>query len=92
MSFSRDGNRSGSGRVQCPGTQNRNPNLKPEPDLNTDLGQNPSPKLKPVDTPTRLDTRNLFLYDNIVRAIISFYKRIHIYKIYMYKQVAINSK
>ena len=75
------------GRVECVGIQNRNPNLKPEPNPNTDSGQNPSPKPKPADT------RNPFLYGNIVRAISTFYKRTHdIYNIYMYKQVTINSK
>ena len=48
--LSKDGNGSGLGRVECLGTQNRNPNLKPESDSNTDSGQNPSPKAKPADT------------------------------------------
>jgi hypothetical protein len=67
----RDGNELGSGRVECLGTQNQNPNLKPEPDPNTDSGQNTSPELKPADT------RNPLLYGNIIRAVSNFYKHIH---------------
>jgi hypothetical protein len=36
-------------RVECLGTQNRNPNLKPEPALNIVLSENPSPKPKLAD-------------------------------------------
>jgi hypothetical protein len=53
-----DGNGSGSDRVECLDTQNRNLNLKPETDPNTDLGQNLCPKPNPRITETRLDTRN----------------------------------
>ena len=45
----RDGNGSGSVRVQCLGTQNRNPNLKPEFAPNFNSGRNSSPKPKPAD-------------------------------------------
>ena len=48
----KDGNGSGLGRVECLGTQNRNPNLKSKLDPKTDSGQNPSPKPKPADTET----------------------------------------
>jgi hypothetical protein len=44
--------------VRCLGTQNRNPNLKPESALNTDLGENPSPKPKTADPKTRRIIRN----------------------------------
>ena len=39
----------GSVRVQCLGTQNRNPNLKPESAPNFNSGRNSSPKPKPTD-------------------------------------------
>jgi hypothetical protein len=54
----RDGNGSGSDRVECLGTQNQNPNLKPETDPNTDSGENSCPKPNSRITETRLDTRN----------------------------------
>ena len=46
----KDGNRSGSIWVGYLGTQNRNPNLKPEPAPNSNSGQNLSPKPKSADT------------------------------------------
>jgi len=46
----RNANGSDSVRVKCLCTQNRNPNLKPEPAPNSFLGENSSPKLKPTDT------------------------------------------
>jgi hypothetical protein len=55
----RDGNGSASDRVECLGTQNRNPNLKPETDLNTYSGENSCPKPNPRISETRLDTQNL---------------------------------
>jgi hypothetical protein len=55
---SRDGNGSVSNRVECLGTRNRNPNLKPETDPNTDSGENSCSKSNPRITETRLDTRN----------------------------------
>jgi hypothetical protein len=54
----RDGNGSSSDRVECLGTKNQNPNLKPETDSNTDSGENSCPKPNPRITETRLDTRN----------------------------------
>jgi hypothetical protein len=54
----RDGNGLGSDRVECLGTQNRNPNIKSETDPNTDSGENSCPKPNPQITETRLDTRN----------------------------------
>ena len=38
MALHKDGNGPGSDRVECLGTQNRNPNLKPEPAPNTVFG------------------------------------------------------
>jgi len=92
-SFARkDGNRAGSGRVECLGTQNRNPNLKSEPASNTDSGENTSPKPKSVDTGNPIGNPKPALCGNIVSATSTFYKHIHdIYNIYMYKQEAINS-
>jgi len=46
---SKDGNGAGSDRVECLGTQNRNPNLKPESTPKIVSGENPSPKPKPAD-------------------------------------------
>ena len=53
----KDGNGPGSNRVEYLGTQNRNPNLKPEPAPNTVSGENSSPKPKPADI--RNPTNNL---------------------------------
>jgi len=39
-------------RVECLGTQNRNPKLKPETAPNWDLGENPSSEPKPADPET----------------------------------------
>jgi hypothetical protein len=44
---SKDGNGSGSDRVESPCTQNRNPKSKPEPEPKTDSGGNLSPKPNP---------------------------------------------
>ena len=52
----KNGNGSGSDRVESPCTQNRNPKSKPEPE--TDSGGNPSPKPNPRIPETRMDTRN----------------------------------
>ena len=83
---SKDGNESGLSRVECLGTQNWNPNLKPEPAPNTDSCENPSPKPKPADTRNPIGYPKPVLYGNIVRAISTFYKYIHdIYNIHMYK-------
>jgi hypothetical protein len=49
LEMRKDGNRAGSDRVECLGTQNQNPNLKPESALNTDSGENPNPKPKPAN-------------------------------------------
>jgi hypothetical protein len=46
---SKNGNGSGSDRVDCLGTRNRNPNLKPESAPNIDLGKNPYLNSKPAD-------------------------------------------
>ena len=46
----KDGNGSDSVRVECLGTQNRNPNIKPEPDPNSVSGANSCPKPKSADT------------------------------------------
>ena len=46
----KDGNGPGSVRVKCMGTQNRNSNLKLEPDPNFDSGENQCPKPEPADT------------------------------------------
>ena len=54
----KDGNGSGSDRVESPCTQNRNPKSKPEPEPETDSGGNPSPKPNPRIPETRMDTRN----------------------------------
>ena len=60
VALDKDGNRSGSDRVEYLGTQNQNPNLKPKPEPNTASGENPSPKPNPRIPETRLDTRNSF--------------------------------
>ena len=72
----KNGNESGSDRVESPCTQNRNPKSKPEPELETDSGGNPSPKPNPRIPEIRMDTRN---------------PRINIH-IHMYKQEATNNK
>ena len=54
----KDGNGSGSDRVESPCTQNRNPKSKPESAPKTDSGGNPSPKPNPRIPETRTDTRN----------------------------------
>jgi hypothetical protein len=53
-SGSKDGNGSGSDRVESPGTQTQNPIVKPKPDPNPDSGENPAPKPKPagIQNPT----------------------------------------
>ena len=96
----KDGNGSGSDRVESPCTQNRNPKSKPESAPKTDSGGNPSPKPNLRIPETRTDTQNPngypkpALYDNIVREIRTFYKHMHdIYThIHMYKQEATNNK
>ena len=77
----KDGNGSGSDRVESPCTQNRNPKSKPEPE--TDSGRNPSPKPNPRIPETRMDTRNPNGYPK------SADKYTHIH---MYKQEATNNK
>jgi hypothetical protein len=74
----------------CMGTQNRNPNLKPESVPNTNSDKNPSPKR---GYPKSAWIPKAILYSNIVRAISTFYRHKHdIYNIHMYKQEAINNK
>jgi hypothetical protein len=54
--FTKDGgNGVGLHRVECLGTQNRNPNLKPESAMNTNSSENPSPKPKPADPRNPMD-------------------------------------
>jgi hypothetical protein len=72
----KDGNRSGSDRVEFPCTQNRNPKSKPEPELNTDSGGNLSPKPNPRIPETRTDTRNPNGYPKPADK----YTHIHMYK------------
>ena len=54
--WAKDGNGSGSHRVESPCTQNRNPKSKPESAPKTDSGGNPSPKPNPRIPETRTDT------------------------------------
>ena len=54
-STTKDGNGSGLVRVECLGTQTRNPKLKPEPAPNFNSGRNLSPKPKPADTRKPMD-------------------------------------
>jgi hypothetical protein len=58
----KDGNGSGSDRVESPCTQNRNSKSKPEPEPKIDSGGNPSPKPNLQIPETRMDTRNLRIY------------------------------
>jgi len=82
-SNSKDGNGSGSDRVESPCTQNRNPKSKPESAPKTDSGGNPSPKPNPRIPETRTDTRNPNGYPKPA----DIYTHIH-----MYKQEATNNK
>jgi len=79
----KDGNGSGSDRVESPCTQNRNPKSKPESAPKTDSGGNPSPKPNPRIPETRTDTRNPNGYPKPA----DIYTHIH-----MYKQEATNNK
>jgi hypothetical protein len=54
--YCKDGNVSGSDRVESPCTQNRNPKSKPKPEPNTDSSGNPSPKPNPRIPKTRTNT------------------------------------
>jgi hypothetical protein len=72
----KDGNGSGSDRVESPCTQNRNPKSKPEPEPKTDSGGNPSPKPNPRIPETRTDTRNPNGYPKPADK----YTHIHMYK------------
>jgi hypothetical protein len=54
----KDGNGSGSDRVESPCTENQKPKSKPEPEPKTDSGGNPSPKPNRRIPETRTDTRN----------------------------------
>src|SRR6185503_12792317 len=80
----KDGNGSGSDRVESPCTQNRNPKSKPEPE--TDSSRNPSPKPNPRIPETRMDTRNLRINIHIFTCI---NKRQQIINIFM-TQLSIN--
>jgi len=51
----KDGNGSGLVRMECLGTQNQNPNLKPEPAPNFNSGLNLSPKPKFAGTRNPMD-------------------------------------
>ena len=82
----KDGNGSGSDRVESPCTQNRNPKSKPEPEPETDSGGNPSPKPNPRIPETRMDTRNPRINIHIFTCI---NKRQQIINIFM-SQLSIN--
>jgi len=81
---SKNGNGSGSDRVESPCTQNRNPKSKPEPE--TDSGGNPSPKPNPRIPETRMDTQNPRINIHIFTCI---NKRQQIINIFM-SQLSIN--
>jgi hypothetical protein len=74
----KDGNGSGSDRVESPCTQTRNPKSKPKLEPKTDSGGNPSPKPKPNPRilETRTDTRNPNGYPKPADK----YTHIHMYK------------